>query len=266
MYDTHVHSTFSPDGQSSVEEYSKLVDKGIVKGLGFAEHLDFLPECGAYGFLDYDLYSSTINKYKEKGYEFYLGAEVDYANRVEGEIIEKLKKQHYDYTICSVHMIQGFSVSDKKGLENFYDANTFKYILGNYYDEVNLSLHVEQIDVIGHIGIYKRHLDSSFISNHVHKDLIKELDLNLAKECARSGKIIEVNSSGLFAKMGSTIPNAEFLKTYYENGGSTISIGSDAHDASDAARGFEQLKQILREIGFKYTVLPWNREKEYKLD
>jgi histidinol-phosphatase (PHP family) len=266
MYDTHVHSTFSPDGQSTIEEYSKLVDEGIVKGIGFAEHLDFLPECGAYGFLDYDSYSSAINKYKEKGYEFYLGAEIDYANCVDGEIAERLNNQHYEYTICSVHMIQGFSISDKKGVENFYNADTFRCILEKYYSEINFSLSAQKIDVIGHIGIYKRYLDSNYLMNHVLKEFIRELDLNLAKECALSNKIIEVNSSGLFAAGASAIPNAEFLKTYYENGGRTISIGSDAHKVSNVILGFEQVKQMLKEIGFKYTVLPWDREKRYKLE
>ena len=87
FFDTHVHSKFSPDGNSDIEEYMTLIDEGKLQGIGFAEHLDFLPECGAYGFLDYNAFINKINSFKEKGYEIFAGAEIDYAKSVEDAIL-----------------------------------------------------------------------------------------------------------------------------------------------------------------------------------
>lgn len=265
MYDTHVHSTFSVDGTSTFDEYSKLLDKKELNGIGFTEHLDFLPECGSYNYFDYDIYISSINKFREMGCEFYAGAEVDFVTGIEDEIVETLNRQSYDYSICSVHMINKKPVSDKHAIELFKDTNTFRNVLEKYYSEIINSLNVGKIDVIGHIGIYKRYLEQSFINNHTLKDLIKELDFEAAKACALSDKIIEVNSSGLFTQAASVIPNTEFLKTYFEFGGRRVSIGSDAHNTSHVIRGFKEVKVILKGIGFNYTILPWDKEKEYRI-
>lgn len=265
MYDAHVHSTFSPDGSSSLEEYSKLIDKGFVKGIGFAEHLDFMPECGAYGFLKYDSYLDAVNVYKKKGYEFYSGAEVDYAKKVEYEIINTLSHNHYDYTICSVHMIDGKSVSDKN-IDYFSNRQIFSGTVENYYKELHSSTSVTEFDVIGHIGVYKRYLENDFLVKYNLKQRIDELEHLLAHACAVSDKIVEVNTSGLFSVCASTIPDNTFLRLYYDYGGRMVCVGSDAHNAAHVARGFDIAVKNLKDIGFRYIFQPWNKEKPIKID
>lgn len=261
MYDTHVHSDFSHDGKSSLGDYSALIDKGMEMGIGFAEHVDYLPECGGYGLFDYDAYRSAIDAYKSRGYDFYAGAEIDYAKRAEGEIIDSLRHRHFDYTICSVHMVNGLSVSTDENIKCFLDEGTFKDMMEKYYRELNSSLKVETFDVIGHIGIYRRYLQDEFFKKCRLSSWIEEADDELAKACALSGKIIEVNTSGLFAPTKNLFPNRGFLARYFGYGGRLISMGSDAHVASSTSRGFEEAKHILKEIGFKYIFLPWDKNK-----
>ena len=170
MYDTHVHSTFSPDAVSTIEDYARLIDDKKFSGIGFTEHLDFLPECGAYRNLDYNSYVNTVKAYRNRGYEFYAGAEVDYAKQVEEEIKENLRQNHYDYTICSVHMIDGISISDGKNTERFRDVAVLKDTAEKYYNEVNFSIKASMFDVIGHINIYKRYLTDEFFSSKALRD------------------------------------------------------------------------------------------------
>ncbi|MGI6777463.1 MAG: hypothetical protein ACOX7R_05425 [Acetivibrionales bacterium] len=40
-----------------------------------------------------------------------------------------------------------------------------------------------------------------------------------------------------------------------------VTIGSDAHCAEHVARGFNQVKAVLKKVGFEYVILPWNRQK-----
>lgn len=265
MYDTHVHSKFSPDGISTIEEYVLLIDNKKVSGIGFTEHLDFMPECGAYGFHDYESYINTINSYRSRGYEFFAGAEVDYAKRVEPDIKACLKQNHYDYTICSVHMIDGVSVSDGKNTGRFRDTGTFRKMLEKYYYEVEASLRCKLFDVIGHINIYGRYLTDEFFNDEALKRWLREANDQLARACALSNKIIEVNSSGLFSPSRSTCPGPDFLKRYFEYGGRMISVGSDAHRAEHVGRGFGDVKEMLRDIGFEYIFLPWDRDKGVRL-
>lgn len=263
LYDCHVHSTFSPDGKSTVAEYVKLIDQELVKGIGFAEHLDFLPECGAVGYLDYTLYKNTIKHYKELGYEVYAGAEIDYAKSVENDILSKLNETPYDFTICSVHMIKGLPMSDRN-IDHFFDKNNFLELIEGYYNEIKSSLKAIGFDVMGHVGVYRRYLDEDFYDADMKKWL-KELDNEVASLCAKSHKLLEINSSGLFSVCKSTVPGITFLQAYFEYGGRNICMSSDAHNALHMSRGFDVVRDILIRTGLNYIYLPWDKENPLPL-
>jgi histidinol-phosphatase (PHP family) len=260
MYDTHVHSKFSSDGISDIKEYINLFDEGKIDKLGLAEHRDFLPCCGAYGFLNFEDYYNTVRAYREKGYEIYAGAEIDYARKVQDEIISTLEHETYDYTICSIHMIDEVSVSDKKNTGYLMELKEFGKLLESYYYELESSIKADKFDVIAHIGVYKRYIPEEFFVKNSYVNIIIELEHELAKLCADSGHIIEVNTSGLFSPHSSPLPGSTFLKEYYRHGGRKISIGSDAHDVRAVARGFSEAESVLRNIGFKYVCLPWDKK------
>lgn len=38
-------------------------------------------------------------------------------------------------------------------------------------------------------------------------------------------------------------------------------MSGDAHNAAHIGRGFDTIKEILIDIGFKYTVLPWSKKR-----
>lgn len=254
-YDCHVHSTFSPDGSSVIGEYCRWIDQGKLAAIGFAEHLDFLPECGAYGFLEYDRYINTINDYKRQGYRLYAGVEIDYAKCVEEDIKRRIRAERYDFTICSIHTVNGLSVSDRE-IGHFRERNSFLSLLEGYYHELKHSLAVAEFDVIGHIGVYRRYLEASFYNEGIRK-LIDDFEWEAAKLCAESQKIIEVNSSGLFAVMADTAPDTGFLAQYYDFGGRRVCMSSDAHQVQNAGRGFDILRGKLLGIGFTHLHLPW---------
>lgn len=264
-YDTHVHTTFSPDGQSPIEDYIAAIDSGRARGIGFTEHLDFLPECGAYRYLDTDNYFKKIQRYREMGYELYAGAEVDYAESVGQEILDTLEQKHFDYTICSIHMINGFSISDGRHTEAFAEVESARDIVEKYYRELISGIRVKEFDVIGHIGIFKRGLEKDHFEKNGLKGRLDELNDETARICAASGKILEVNSSGLFSTIEAPLPDSDFLKAYFQYGGRTVSMGSDAHNVANLCRGFEKVAEILKAVGFKYTFLPWDRENGIKL-
>lgn len=265
MYDTHVHSTFSNDGKSGLEEYARYLDENAIEGIGFTEHVDFMPECGSYGLFDYHAYIEAIESYRKKGYLFYAGAEIDYAYKVRQDIAEHLEQHKYDYTICSVHMINGISISDGRSTGCFRDAAVLRDMLERYYFEAASCIQTEAFDVIGHMNIYKRYITEDYFKDSGLKAWSHEMEEELARACAASGKILEVNTSGLFAPAAATFPDAGFLKSYYGYGGRMVSMGSDAHQALHICRGFSQARELLKDLAFKYLFLPWNKERPEKI-
>lgn len=265
MYDMHVHTAFSHDGKSTVEEYAALLDQGVLEGIGFTEHVDFMPECGGFGLFHYQDYMSEVSKWKERGYALYAGAEVDYAQKVDNDIRSALAQNPYDYRIFSIHVVDRLPVSTGVSVPLYADRNLFLRMLEGYYREVRASLQMKEMDVAGHIGIYQRYLTNEFMEASPLRSLMEELDSELAQVCARSDKLIEVNTSGLFSPSGLSLPRREFLEHYYRAGGRFLCMGSDAHNTAQVLRGFGAAGAMLKDIGFTWLHLPWDREKRITL-
>lgn len=258
-FDSHVHSLYSPDGADDLAAFAACVDAGVADGIGFAEHYDFLPICGAWKYLDENRYLAEIAAWVERGYAFFAGVEVDYCQQVEGDIRRKLQQFPFDFVIGSIHTLDAGTISDRS-IEHFYDDAVFDRILDEYAQEFTASLAVPEFDVIGHAGVFQRYLDEDFFAGKPWQARIRDLEEALAARAARSGKLLEVNTSGLFSKMRQTCATPFFLARYRDHGGRDITLASDSHAASHLRRGFAEAAPVLLALGFKQIHLPWDRE------
>lgn len=69
---------------------------------------------------------------------------------------------------------------------------------------------------------------------------------------------IEINTSGVRYGIG-CMPSLDVLKLYSQLHGEIITLGSDAHSASDLQRDFDVALQYLKEAGFSYVAHYQNR-------
>ncbi|MEO8409617.1 MAG: PHP domain-containing protein, partial [Propionivibrio sp.] len=143
-------------------------------GIGFAEHYDFLPVCGAWQYLDEARYLAEVAAWVERGYAFFAGVEVDYCLRVEVEIQEKLNEFPFDFVIGSIHTLGDAVISDRT-IDFFYDDAVFDWVLSEYAREFVASLAVPEFDVIGHAGVFQRYLGDDFFAGKPWKARIREL-------------------------------------------------------------------------------------------
>jgi histidinol-phosphatase (PHP family) len=258
-YDTHVHSTFSHDGKSTFKEYAAVMKEVNIKGIGFTEHMEYLPETGIAGMFQYDSYCETLGKYQEYGYEFYRGIEIGYGTSVESLIVEDLKNKKFDYIVGSVHRIDARQVI--KVIPEYIEAGKdCRHIIEKYYEALRKTIKIDVFDVIAHIGQYKKSTKKENSSYLGLIPFIENLENELIKDCVLSNKIIEINTSGLLGNLGDTMPGRRFLVEYYKKGGRLICLGSDAHSVRNLAQGFDIAMEIIKDIGYKYITLPWNKE------
>ena len=258
-FDSHVHSRYSPDGQDDLAAFAARVDDGVADGIGFAEHYDFLPVCGAWNHLDEEGYLADVADWVSRGYAFFAGVEVDYCRKVEDDIRAKLNQFQFDFVIGSIHTLESGSVSDRL-IDHFYDDAVFDRMLTEYAEEFTASLSVPEFDVIGHAGVFQRYLDDDFFAGKPWKARIRDLEEDLAARAARSGKLLEVNTSGLFSVMRRPCATPFFLECYRNHGGNEITLASDSHAAAHLRRGFPEVAPLLRSLGFSQIHLPWDRE------
>ena len=258
-FDSHVHSRYSPDGKDDLATFAACVDAGIADGIGFAEHYDFLPICGAWQYLDEERYLADIASWGARGYAFFAGVEVDYCRKVEDDIRLKLNQFRFDFVIGSIHTLEAGTVSDRE-IDHFYDAAVFEQVLTEYAEEFTASLSMPEFDVIGHAGVFQRYLDDEFFVGKPWKAKIRDLEEDLAAKAARSGKLLEVNTSGLFSVLRSSCATPFFLERCRDHGGRQITLASDSHAAAHLRRGFAEVAPLLTSLGFSEIHLPWDRE------
>ncbi len=257
-YDSHVHSRYSPDGTDDLAAFAARVDEGVADGIGFAEHYDFLPICGAWQYLDEARYLAEVADWVARGDAFFAGVEVDYCRKVEDAIRAKLGHYRFDFVIGSIHTLDAGTVSDR-AIEHFYDDAVFDATLVEYADEFTASLGVPEIDVVGHPGVFQRYLDEDFFVGKPWKARIRDLEDELAARVARSDKLLEVNTSGLFSPSRQTCATPFFLERYRAHGGRTVTLASDSHACAHLRRGFAETAPLLNALGFDEIYLPWDR-------
>lgn len=262
-FDTHVHTTFSPDGRDGLEAYARRVDGGTLDGIGFTEHYEFFPESEARGFFREEDYFAAVAGWRDRGYPFFAGVEADWMPAYATEMKEHLNRHRFSHVIGSVHNLPSASVSGPD--IGWTEVPTvFDRVLQEYYDQVASSLAVDEFDVIGHVGVWGRHLGPEFGAGP-WRPRVEELEDALAVLLARSDKLLEVNTSGLFCARKAPCAGAFLLERYRVQGGRTLSLGSDAHSAADLGRGFREAAEQIARLGFDRVYLPWDRENPVPL-
>ena len=108
--DLHVHSKFSFDGYSTIDEIcANAVSVGL-KTIAFTEHLDMDPDYAYHQYLDYGEYSKAIERARAahgKKLTILKGLEMDYQSRLQADIESYLREHHFDVVIGSVHVLEG---------------------------------------------------------------------------------------------------------------------------------------------------------------
>lgn len=258
-FDSHVHSRHSPDGKDDLAAFAGRVDEGVADGIGFAEHYDFLPSCGAWNYLNEERYLADVAGWVDRGYAFFAGVEVDYCRQVEDDIRRKLQQFRFDFVIGSIHTLDSGTVSDRI-IDHFHDDTIFDRMLSEYAAAFTASLAVPEFDVIGHAGVFQRYLGDEFFAAKPWKARIRDLEEDLAARAARSGKLLEVNTSGLFSALRQPCATPFFLERYRDHGGREITLASDSHAAAHLRRGFAEVAPLLVSLGFSLIHLPWDRD------
>jgi histidinol-phosphatase (PHP family) len=147
----------------------------------------------------------------------------------------------------------------------FTDDAVFDRVITEYRNAVVSSLAVPEFAVVGHPGVFLRHLSPSFVEGKPWGRLIEEMEDDLARAVAASGKILEVNTSGYSCARRAPCAGPFLLERFRAHGGERVSLGSDSHDASHVRRDFDQAKALLVSLGFTEVWLPWDQKSPLPL-
>lgn len=262
MKDCHVHTNISHDGISSIGEYLDMALKNGIDEITFTEHYDIYDGIDTnLKTLDVYNYLNEYMKYKEySSVKINFGIEIGLQPDLQFRINDMVIRYPFDYIIGSSH------ITCKKDMavdKSFFDGYTRHDAYKRYFEEVleNIKIYDEEFDVYGHLDYVVRYggYKEKKINYDEFKDILDEILISLIKK----DKGIEINTSGIRYGLNIPHPNIDIIRRYKELGGSIITIGSDAHKASDLGSNFDMAIDILEKVGFDEVAFYHKRKPDF---
>lgn len=257
--DSHLHSVNSFDGNNSVME---LCEEAVRKGINtitVTDHME-IPEVYSAGKSQYEQMLAQIEKSSSdvdecrRIYEGRLnvlkGMELGEAMHNPRLAAKALEIADFDFVLASVHNLENE--------EDFYyldysecDVNA---LMRKYFDELLDTAANADFDSLAHLTYPLRYIAERTGKKLDMEPYVKATD-DIFKALISREKALEINTSGLFKEIGETLPDINLIKRFKELGGKYVTVGSDAHNCRDLARGIEQGLETAKTCGFShYTV------------
>ena len=267
--DSHLHSSFSTDSEEAMENIIKAAIQMGLDRICFTEHMDYdFPkgenDTDEHPFLlDTDAYIKTYELMRSKYKNIItvgFGVELGMQPHLASFIMSYVNQYPFDYIIGSEH------ITNKKDpyYPEFYEGRSEQDAYNEYFEDIVTNLDslnqtgIKLIDSLGHIDYVVRYGPNKNrdYSYNIYGDIIDEILKRLIdREIA-----LEINTGGYKHNLGQPHPSKEVLLRYKELGGELITVGSDAHKATELCRDFDKAAAFLTDCGYKYYAVFSNRK------
>lgn len=265
LADFHMHSNFSGDSHTPMED---MVKKAISLGLShicFTEHYDpdyvYIPGEEGMFELNTDSYLYDLLKMKDKyksEIKILFGVELGLQPHLKRELAVYAKAYQFDFIIGSSH------ICNRKDpyYPAFFEGRSEDEAHHEYFESILENVKkLPYFDVYGHLDYVVRYgpTKNANYTYQKHADVFDKILTHLIE----NEKGIELNTGGFKYGLGQPNPSIDILKRYRELGGEIITIGSDAHEPAFIGHEFTKACDILKECGYKYYSVFEGRVPEF---
>lgn len=247
--DYHVHVVAHGEYNYSQEWLDQYLDRASQIGMqeiGFTEHDEFT------SLVDMDLVRK-IQAERRHDIEVRLGIEVDYTPGRERIIKEIITRYNYDYTIGSVHFIEGWGFDHPDFRAGFAERDIDE-IYAHYAAIMLQMVQSGCFDVVGHLDLVK--IWGHRPQRHSALDYLEPV----LQAIKKYGLTVEINSAGLRKEVAEIYPALDIVKRMYSYD-IPITFGSDAHNPQQIGEGLGAAYRSAWLAGYRYLVRFRQHEK-----
>lgn len=248
IIDFHIHSKFSHDGKSSMEEICTAAQAKKINEICFTEHISATPAAPCYFDLDMEAYSREIERCQELFKDKLVikkGIELGEPHLNPEALIPYTSDKKLDFILGSIHFI------GETDLVNFADDKSHEESYITYFEEVYKCVCIGDIDAIGHFDLLKRYAFDVH-GSYKHADF-QELIHEILRKAISRNIGLEINTSGFRSSSLEIFPSQLILRDYKELGGEIITTGSDSHTADMVGSNIPSVYLLLKQLGFGYV-------------
>jgi len=240
VVDYHVHSQFSFDGRSSIDQMCRhAVELGITD-IGFCEHVEFDPGDAAFGFLDYEKYSEAIDEARSSyGNRLRIrkGLEIGYEEKRERDIRDWLDVRKTDFLIGSIHYVNNVANDPPQGWASMRSSA----LTHGYFSGVRKTVESGLFDIVGHFDLIREYV----APNQYKPSKVSQLVDQILGLMVSNGTYLEINSR---RRVHDTVPSNDLIQRYLSLGGKRFSFGSDAHSNDDLGVGIVEAMSLVKNL------------------
>jgi len=248
LFDDHVHSGLSIDGEEMALAFCRAAVERGLGGLSFTEHLDTDPADPGYGRYNFEL----LRRASEEARRMYgcrlsilVGAEVDFQPLFAPQIADFIRACPLDFVLGSVHYVQREFVCPEYFLRHG-EEEAYR----NYLGAVEAAVASGLFDSLAHLDLAKRY--GTPVCGPFTPGLYWERIDRILRLLIQRGMALEINASGWRQAPGEPYPGEAIVQRYAELGGRLITIGSDAHRPADIGRDLDRAIDLARRAGFTH--------------
>lgn len=264
LWDCHMHSSFSADSDTPMENMIRQSIRCGLSGICFTEHLDpdYAPTPDELCFsLDLAAYREALSALREAfqdKIQVLFGLEYGLQTHLEENFREVLAGNTFDFVIGSSHVVHGRDPY----YPDFFQGRQESACYLEYFESIleNLSVTAE-MDVYGHLDYIVRYGPGK--NREYSYDRYRDILDEILRTLIRKNVGLELNTGGYHYGLGEPNPCTAILKRYHDLGGEIITVGADAHTPDKIACVFDKAANVLRECGFKYYTVFKKRKPEF---
>ena len=249
LVDYHLHTVRCCHASGTLAEYLAEAEKKGLAEIGFADHFPL----GSFGVEEEEpltMQASELPDYirdvellrRQANIPVRLGAEVEYLPGRERETAEMLAGYSFDYTIGSVHSLDGWDFTHPGQIER-YNLEDIDALYERYFALVQQMADSRLFQIIGHLDVVKKF---SFFPRRKWDHLLEET----CQAIKQADACVELNTAGWRAAVGEAYPGEAFLVKCREMK-IPLTMGSDAHRPRDVGSGLLRAALLLHNLGFK---------------
>ena len=254
MFDFHMHSIVSFDGEDTPEALLQAAEKKGLKEICFTDHLDYDPLAQEQNLaFDTEAYSAAYDRLTSGKVKIRRGMEFGMLPDNRAQFEADLKRRPFDFVLGSVHFADNLDVY----YPSYWEGKTVFQGERCFLEHTLACVQAHDgFDVLAHLTYI-----SKAWSNPTHRPVPygehRELVEEILKELVRKDKGLEVNTSGM-DQCGTFLPGWDFVRRFKELGGKIVTVGSDAHNKNRVGQYCSEACAGLKEI-FGYVCTFENR-------